>query len=299
MSETTRHAHKLDFIVFGTARSGTTAVAGLLNATEEIFCGIENFDPRADHSKLKMPGGLQRQIKRELSSSTRKRRSLNDLQERINSDRADRFRSFGNKHPRYYERLQGVLNEIGSRKAIMCYRDLSSTAQSYDMRVQAGTFNPGRQGVFAIGDMLLQLKALAVTPDADILVVPNTATFNDWRSVIQSCAEHVLGTSATIVEDRAARVHDRGAQRKTLERPVLRDAELEAISTLQEAGLDAVFGKSLPFLLASERTGFERLISALPTDHVGFIEDIVRKNPDPRVTEFFSKWKTRAENAAL
>lgn len=299
MSEKTNTTQNLNFIVFGTARSGTTAVASLLNATEEIFCGIEIIEPRADHSKLRMPVGLRRRISRELSSNTRMRRLLTDLQERINSDRAERFISFGNKHPRYYDRLQGVLDEIGSRKALMCYRDLVPTAQSYDMRAQAGSWDPGRQGVFAIGDMLLQLKALAATPDADILVVPNTATFNDWRSVIQSCAEHVLGTSATIDEDRAARVHDRGAQRKILERPVLRDAELEAITTLQEAGLDAVFGKSLPFLLASERTGFERLISALPTDHVGFIEDIVRKNPDPRVTEFFSKWKTRAENAAL
>lgn len=299
MSEKTRNTHKLDFVVFGTARSGTTALAGLLNATEEIFCGVENIAPETDHGKFKMPGGLRRLIARELSSNKRQRKVLDDLQQRITSDRADRFVAFGNKHPRYYERLQGVLDEIGSRKAILCYRDLKSTAQSYTMRAQAGSWNPGRQGVFAIGDMLILLKALAATPDADILVVPNTATFNDWRTVIQSCAAHLLDAPATIDEERAARIHDQGAQRKTMARPELRDEELAAIASLQEAGLEEIFGRSAPFALAPEREALGRLVAALPADHIGFIEDIVRQIPDPEVTEFFGKWKSRADRAAL
>ena len=52
--------HPLDFIVFGIPRSGTKALVRALNLHPNVYCAMERFHFRADHSRLTFPESVRR-----------------------------------------------------------------------------------------------------------------------------------------------------------------------------------------------------------------------------------------------
>lgn len=140
----------LDFFIFGVARSGTTAMANALNIHDRIMCGIENFHPSEDHSKILVPD--------EYFNASR----VGNVRAKKNKERYERTNPqiFGNKMPRYYcylDDIQKQINAIG----LGIYRERLSFLPSWRDREREGSQWPkGRKGIAGVLEYILFLSAI-------------------------------------------------------------------------------------------------------------------------------------------
>ena len=161
--------HPLDFIVFGIPRSGTKALVRALNLHPNVYCAMERFHFRADHSRLTFP---------ELFVDTKGLGNWDDPAKirRIQQELAqkDDVRTVGNKLPRYYFALDRINREIPNARNIWIYRSPFGFVPSWNVREQTrgkGQWPTGQIGLFGMLELLVCIEnSLALFKD--VLVFP-------------------------------------------------------------------------------------------------------------------------------
>lgn len=282
---------KLDFIVFGLPRSGTTAVAGYLSAVPGLHCGLEVFPTFLDHSTLDVPRAfLERQD-----------RLWNDSSAEAVRAGGDSILRYGNKTPTYFYRLPSLLDELDNCPAILCVRDLRAVATSYAKRAAdpRDTWLPGRNGLFAMGDALIMLHALRCTPaGARILIVQQAALQTDWRAVMTRAAAHVApGLAPEFATGALDSLEETKKQIQAQEKPALDEIAERALRRLERAGVPAFFSETGVVDLDEKRAEIDAILAETPPNPINFIRRMVEAHPDPEVKAFFDRWARHAGKA--
>lgn len=283
---------KLDFIVFGLPRGGTTAVANYISAVPQLHCGVEVFPTYLDHRDLEIPKGfIERQHDLWNPSSV----------EEITA-RGDEISHFGNKTPTYFYRLPSLLEELDNCPAIACVRDLREVATSYSKREAdpEDPWKPGRTGIFAMGDALLMLHALHNVPEgSNVMILPQNALLADWKATMTRAVGHIApGVAAAFDEDRLKKINKVKRQTMAKEKPPLEDAERRALNRLRKAGLVDLFARDEIVMLEDIRGDIARIIKECPPNPVNFVRQRGADHSNPQVMEFFQGWSRQAARAA-
>jgi len=141
------------FIAYGVPRSGTTALAKLLNTHPSVFCGIERFPIDHLSRDLLTPAGvLDRSI-----PTAHYDRNLEYLRHK------PQIVAFGDKTPRYYFSSRRLDKEIPELKRIVIVRELADVMSSWQARADNPddrAWHRGQHGLFALLDHLVLVDSL-------------------------------------------------------------------------------------------------------------------------------------------
>lgn len=300
-------AKPLDFIVAGTARSGTTAVARYISCATQFHCAVEVFKVRQNHRTLLAPDCFLDMVNPESDAfspkmSKAQRAHIQDSVAEIRK-RGASIKYFGNKLPRYYMRLDQILEEIGQPRAIVCTRDIKAIAESYNYRAQRpkDNFNAGRRGLFAVADLVLLLAALEQTQAQHVLLIPNQAILADWQKSTRTAC-HFVDPSAEVSFEREnvmwinrKRMWDQRRKKQLNFDPKPHDkSDIMAIKTLQDAGVDAVLNANQPLALKDVQSGVSDVLHRLPDDPIAWIEDLAAQHEADAVQAFAPGWAAQA-----
>jgi hypothetical protein len=244
----------LDFIIFGIPRSGTKGLVRAVNLHPHVYCAMERFHFRTDHSRVTFPesfldpnglGGREDPDK------------IKHIKEELGK-KAD-VRCVGNKLPRYYFALDRLNREIPSLRNIWIYRSPRGFVPSWNMREQTtgkGRWPTGQIGLFGVLELLVCLEnCLAL--NKDILVFPYSHGLGkSTKSVLQTVeflgADPPLYDANRFADMQRNREEKRlGAAPSAIKRIPLNDHEEEFLAALRIADLDAIIEKG-PALLLSE-----------------------------------------------
>lgn len=296
-------SRRLDFIVSGTARSGTTAVTQYLQTVRHIHCANEVFGPTDDHRQLHPPhcffqAEIAAAASPVLSAYTKYRRSSQAA-----VAKATQIAAWGNKSPSYIYRLNGVLSEIARPRAVVLARALMPVAESYVKRAldPDDSFTNGRTGIFAIGDWMALAHALAIAPGDQVLVLPYRGLVRDWRETITKvCAFVSPGTPPDFDEDAVEAIRQSYLRRKQKKRELpweISEFERAAVRQAQGFGLDAILDGDQPFLLADVQPALRAAVARLP-DLVPYIHGLTQGHPVPEAVTYFPVWARQVRNLA-
>jgi hypothetical protein len=288
---------KLDFIVLGTGRSGTSAVARYLSAVRGVHCGLELFSPWTDHRRLHPPACFEELTKEELPKGIRHpkpqllRLSLDEIRRRGGD-----IRYFGNKTPNYFFRLRGLLDEIAPGKAIVCWRDLMSVAESYARRADdpEDNWHPGKRAIFAAADTMACLQSLLDIKGHDVMIVPNRAMVKDWNSVTRQMIAFLLPDFGEVSYDpvNLAAIERLLARAKAAPRPLptWSPTELLALETVKKTGIDVLMNRNSVFLLSEVSDQLRTIAALLPEDIVRHTQSLVEGDGKAQGIECFRMW---------
>lgn len=288
---------KLDFVVLGLPRSGTSAMARHLSSLPGIHCGQEVFPTFLDHATLPIPDSFLSHPDPHWSD-----RSVETVRAR-----RDRIRVYGNKTPTYFYRLPSLLDELDNAPAVVCLRDLQAVAASYARRAgdAQDSWPAGRVGLFALGDALLMLHALAAVPArARVLLVPQQGLLTDPAGVMGRVVAHVApdlapGLTPAMGDALAGLRHT--ARPAPLARPADPspgpdpspdpDPDAAAWSVLARAGVPDFFATGQIRDLAACRDEIAALLAATPPNPVAFLRRQIADHPNPAAADFADRWR--------
>lgn len=135
------------FIVSGVPRSGTTALASLLNWHPAVFCGIERFPLESVDQSY-----FTREMVNDKSIPTAHFETNRDtLKEKA------QLEAIGDKGPRYFYRLAGSENIFSDTRLIFIIRDIAEVFQSWNSRAtnpDDRSWHRGQTGIFSYLDYL-------------------------------------------------------------------------------------------------------------------------------------------------
>ena len=141
------------FIVSGVPRSGTTALANLLNWHPAVFCGIERFPlATVDQSFFTRESVIDESIP-----------SAHFVRNKAVLEEKNRLNAIGDKGPRYFYRLAGSASEFADMKLIFIIRNITDVFYSWNKRAfneNDKSWHRGQTGVFAYLDYLQLLFTL-------------------------------------------------------------------------------------------------------------------------------------------
>lgn len=282
---------KLDFVVFGLPRGGTTAVANYISAVPSLHCGVEVFPTYLDHATLPIPEAfITAQHEMWNSSSAEEVRT-----------RGHEISHFGNKTPTYFYRLPSLLEELDNCPAIACVRDLREVATSYSKRATdpGDPWAPGRSGLFAMGDALLLLHALHSAPKGSkVMILPQNVLLADWRAAMTRAVAHIApGVAAEFDETRLKKIDKIKRQTMAKEKPVLELPEKRALNRLKRDGLVDFFARPDIMMLDDVRDEIATILAQTPPNPINFIRRQVADHPNPAVTKHFEGWSRQAARA--
>jgi hypothetical protein len=141
----------IEFIVSGIARSGTTALALALDLHPHVFCAIEHLRPADDHRDRFTP---ERILEDGHSGHlVRNRAALAEKESLL---------AIGNKHPGYFLRWDGVLDELSNGRAIFILREPHAIMASWNRRAAntLGGWPQAQTGAFAMLDMVEAIRQI-------------------------------------------------------------------------------------------------------------------------------------------
>ena len=141
------------FIVSGVPRSGTTALAGLLNWHPTVFCGIERFPLET----VNQSDFTRESVNNESIPTAHFERNRDILKEKNKLD------AIGDKGPRYFYRLAGSESEFSSTKLIFIIRGMDEVFHSWNSRAHNpddNSWHRGQTGVFSYLDYMQLLFTL-------------------------------------------------------------------------------------------------------------------------------------------
>ncbi len=284
---------KLDFIAFGLARSGTTALTNLIRANRSIFCGAEFFTPRMDHSKIAVPQAFFEEEAR-LEKEGRIPQHIRVSMEVLRSRDPDEVALYGNKWPLYTHFFERIMSETEAPRAIMTYRDYRSCARSYRRRSQdpKDSWPRGRRGFFAGFELIHTLKMLAQTEHRNTLIVPQTRIARDWRGALGEISEYLLpGQPCEVDETVISRLEGsrKTAQARTPE--PLPKPDQPVFKLLDDAGIKEIFPTKRCVLLGEIQGELRRAVKKLPEDHIGACQTLAEGFENPKVAEYFETWR--------
>ena len=266
------NSHPLDFIIFGVPRSGTKALVNAFNLHPQVYCGMERFHFRTDHSRLTFPELF-------LDASTiRDRRDLIKL-ERLRRDLAKNrdIRYVGNKLPRYYFALDRINQEVPQLKNIWIYRSPYGFIPSWNRREQQsfkGQWPAGQIGLFGLLELFVCIENCLRLPK-DVFVFPYAAGLGCSPAITLQALEF-LGADPSSYDCES---FERRQNRKTaglssrrengMSGSALQEHEEELLAALTVNELDAIFeqerGLKLSEAAAPLRDYLFKIVSVLPS----------------------------------
>jgi len=153
------------FIVSGVPRSGTTALAGLLNWHPSVFCGIERFPLESvDQSYF-----TREMVNDESIPTAHFERNRDTLKSKAQLD------AIGDKGPRYFYRLAGSEKAFSDTRLVFIIRDIAEVFQSWNSRATNPndlSWHRGQTGVFSYLDymqLLFTLNEIQLDHDSMVL----------------------------------------------------------------------------------------------------------------------------------
>ena len=282
---------KLDFIVFGMPRGGTSAVARYISSVDALYCGLEVFPTSLDHSTIDVPQGFL----------TRQHERWGDAAVADVTVRADTIERYGNKTPFYFYRLAGILKELDNCPAIFCVRDLRSIAMSYSTRAAnpKDTWDSGRRGLFAVGDAIMMVHILLSLPDeANVLIIPQAALLDDWQATMTEAVGFIApGIAASFNPDRLGEIDEIKTTQGSRTKVDLVPVEETAMRRIAGSGLNEFFTRGEIMRLADVRQELVAIRDKCPPNPINFMRRLVENHPEPTAPEFFERWSKLAGNA--
>lgn len=286
---------RLDFVVTGVARSGTTAVADYLSAIPGVYCSPELLDVAANHAALHPPHCYAQAELRAARSPT-----LSQLPKFRRATQAVAAADppvalFGNKQPYYLCRLPDILRGIGRPRAIVCTRDILPVARSHMLRAlnPDDNFGAGRTGIYALGDWLALVHALVAAPGDQVLLMPYRAIAGDWRGAIAAALAFVdPHHPAVFAEPRVRQINKRYLRKKdkrAAQGHALPDYERAAIADLAGCGAEALLDADRPFLLSAIQPALRDIAGRLP-DPVDHVARLLEHHPMQQSVDYFGIW---------
>jgi len=296
-------SRKLDFIVGGVARTGTTAIAQYLSAIENYHCGVELFSPGENHAALLSPecfNSLSDQASISSQRVGRLRHAKFTLDEI--SRKGEKITVWGNKTPNYFFRLQGILDELEGGKGILAWRKVRETAMSFQRRSinPLDNFDAARNGIHAALDMMLITRMVAGLINQNVLIVPNRHLVVDWEDTTRKVADFITPGQPIVFESSAVESLNDAKLRKNKARETS-DIELTrhdevVVKLVESAGLDSLFDQPGPFLLLDIKDDLRAVLNELPPNLLRFAEKRARVHPNPAVAAYFPKWQKHAQS---
>ena len=282
---------KLDFIVFGMPRGGTSAVSRYISSVDELYCGLEVFPVGLQHDRIDVPQAfLERQHPRWSPVAVK------DVMER-----ADTVQRYGNKTPYYIYRLPAILRELDNCPAVGCVREVRPIAMSYSTRAAnpRDTWDTGRRGLFAAGDAVMLVHVLLnLPPRTNVMIVPQAALLADWRAVMTKVVGHIApGTPAVFNPERLGEIDEIKTSQVGRTKVELVDVEEEALARLEGTGLGELFSRDDVFLVNDVRDELAAIKAACPPDPVAFIGELAERHPEPTLMEYYGRWANLAGKA--
>lgn len=285
--------HKLDFIVFGLARSGTTAMEKLICANDRIYCASEFFNPREDHSRLDVPAAYGRFVK-DLERKNRLRPNFARSHETLTRKDPARVRAWGNKYPIYAHFYDRIMDELDDARAIMVYRDPKACAVSYQRRSEnpKDAWPAGRRALFAAAEMMHIMRVLATTAHDDILVVPHSHLVRNQESVLADVSDYLLpGVAFSPDAEVMSGVSSTWSSRRDLSPVQIPGIDAELLDALAASGLDAAFPSDRTVRFTEIRDRIVAVSDRLPEDYVSFVGTFVDRTGNADVQAYFQTWK--------
>ena len=185
-----------------------------------------------------------------------------------------------------------MLDEIGSEKALVCYRRLRATAESYNMRASYLTdgWPTGRIDIFAVADAFAFAKTIAENADRRLLFVPHRSLWNDWRSTVDAAHHYLTGKENSELNETALNeIIIRKRMGSSKERLSISNYSERAIKVYNNTGLDAIFNQRSCFLLSDYKDEIKDAASQLPSDDTDFFRSIIYEGNNPDAISYFER----------
>jgi hypothetical protein len=257
-------ARPLDFIVFGVPRSGTKTLVRALNLHPHVYCSMERFHFRADHSKITFPDTFLD------ASDIHDRHDLGKIK-RIREDIAakGKIRHAGNKLPRYYFALDRINAEVPALKNIWIYRSPYGFIQSWNRRElnsRKGRWRAGQVGLFGLLELFTCIDS-CLKLQKDVFVFPYDHGLNRSPEPIAD-ALAFLGAAPGLHDLKTFEADYLSQRREAPHRLALASYEEEILDTLRVRELDAIMAQTHGVMLSEVagalRTYLDSVANVLP-----------------------------------
>lgn len=167
----------INFLVGGIARSGTSALASVLNLHPHVFCGMETFNLFDEDLAVKT-------FPRDFMNPSHKHYAYNF--ETMKKKNMATLVAVGDKRPENFMNLSSLKN----LKFIFIQRSYQGYVPSWNKRANDASWDMGRVGVFAIFDFLLSVIFLANSPAETMRFVSyNNLFYGDWEHEVKKCCD--------------------------------------------------------------------------------------------------------------
>jgi len=185
----------LDFVILGTARSGTTALGSAVNLDPQTFCAIEYFkgELELDYSKLTLPQDFFCD-KYAASNPINTQQTREILKKKLNDGPVN---IYGNKVPNYYLTIRRLHHQLPQLRSVALIRDPVQVALSWDKRAanDKDSWDSGRTGIVAILNWALEILAYSEGIN-NLLLVSYDALFFDDPSYFSLIMQHLTTSRA-------------------------------------------------------------------------------------------------------
>lgn len=281
---------RLDFVVLGIARSGTTALAQAINLDPRCFCAHEYFQQyRINFSQIFVPEAFYDEANAS-HNAAKLNRAVAEIKRKaaLSSDLV-----YGNKEPIHFLIMERLHREIPNLKSFYIYRPAQSVADSWDRRArnELDRWPPGRSGFFALLEWLIGISRLADTNQPIRVIDYDSFFFSDPNLYVQ-LIEYLRGSApAAPVFERFTRDLFRGA---TPPDAPSRAGRFDTfVKGLGGRDLDELM-RSRPFGVAEDIRGDLRSFIASRLDHVfAHVIDGVSTRGTAAERRFALKWISR------
>lgn len=215
-------SRRLDFIVMGVARSGTTGLVRGINLDPDCFCGHEYFEHhyRLDYATVAVPDAFF-DPNYAPGNERNRRNAATILRAKLE---AGPVAHYGHKQPRYFLVMESINRQIPGLRNLVIHRQPHAMADSWDRRAfnEQDPWPRGRTGYLGLIEWIVSLVRLAETR-IDHRIVDFIALFQDDPAVFARAMTYLRGSppaAETVERFRAAEFFGATAPRpKSASRP--------------------------------------------------------------------------------
>jgi hypothetical protein len=277
-------AHKLDFLLIGAARSGTTAFTQALNSHPDIFCAPELLGITDGHRRIAFPETFERQ----LSLIPQNMRA--DLAELLMRKRATAT-VIGSKNPIYNLVLHQLLKRQPDLKLVFMYRRPEEVLQSWNRRAadpDDSSWHRGQRGAFGVLALLSYMEVL-LSVRAACLAVPYRAFANDVAGAT-ALAARFLGCKGDATPDVAELVRLQASATALRDRShSLTSGEAELLNCARLTELNAIFDRHAPFAFIDVKHQIRKFCHSIRGQWgAAFVEAVIAYD-DPNAIKYLLK----------
>jgi len=279
---------KLDCVIFGVGRSGTTAIVAGLNGWSDTFCGNELLKVGDDHSDLHYPESFF--VEKLKATGTQ----YFELSRLIAKRPSPRF--ICNKTPYYFLQIDKILPHVRNRCAVACIRHPADVARSVNLRAAdpEDQWPADRHGFFSALELPIMLLGCLQAPHDNMLLVPYPALRQDFTGTLADIRSHFGGPLPGEIDTEftdAGKQESRDALSTT--KPPVSPSDEEALSLVCTPELDTLLAipKAEPFALHTDAVRAYLQSITRPPVELGL--ELAERSASQGVVKFAKGWANR------